>query len=106
VLVDGYLYGADGGQLCCLEFKTGNVQWEEGKAGKGSIMYADGHLYYRNEGGAIILIEANPTRYVEKSRFRQPERSKSPAWAHPVIANGKLYIADQDILLCYEIKQK
>jgi hypothetical protein len=27
-----------------------------------------------------------------------------PAWAHPVIANGKLYVRDQDVLLCYDVK--
>ena len=24
------------------------------------------------------------------------------AWPHPVVANGKLYIRDQDVLLCYD----
>jgi outer membrane protein assembly factor BamB len=105
VLLDGYLYGADSGQLTCLEFKEGSVKWR-GKAGKGSVCYADGRIYYRGEGGTILLIEANPEKYVEHGRFQQPDRSRSPAWAHPVVANGKLYIADQDILLCYDVKQK
>ncbi len=108
VLVDGYLYGEGGGILRCIEFKTGKVAWEERTPGKGSITYADGHLYFRNEGGkgTIYLIEANPKEYVEKGRFDQPERTKKNAWSHPVIANGKLYILDQDTLLCYDIKQK
>jgi outer membrane protein assembly factor BamB len=106
VLVDGYLYGNNGGQLACIELKTGNVMWDERKPGKGSIAYADGMLYYRNEGGPIVLIDANPKEYVEKGRFNQPERSNKNAWPHPVIANGKLYILDQDALLCYDIKQK
>ena len=29
-----------------------------------------------------------------------------PGQSTPVIANGKLYIRDQDVLLCYDIKQK
>jgi outer membrane protein assembly factor BamB len=106
VLVDGYLYGADDpSMLTCLEFKTGKVKWEERKAGKGSIAYADGRLYYRDEQGPILLAEANPEKYVEHGRFNQPDRSHSSAWAHPVIANGRLYISDQDILLCYEVKE-
>jgi outer membrane protein assembly factor BamB len=106
VLLDGHLYGNNAGQLACIEFLTGNVKWNERKPGKGSIAYADGHLYYRNEGGPIVLVEANPKEYVEKGRFTQPERSGKNAWPHPVIANGKLYILDQDLLLCYDIKQK
>jgi outer membrane protein assembly factor BamB len=110
ILVDGYLYGANGGNgetpsLVCLDFKTGNVMWEEQKAGKGSLAYADGCLYYRDENGPILLIEANPQKYVELSRFNQPERSKAKAWPHPVLANGKLYLRDQNVLFCYDVKQ-
>jgi outer membrane protein assembly factor BamB len=106
VLLDGYLYGSNEGELVCLEFKTGEVKWRERKPGKGSISYADGHLYYRNEGGPVVLVEATPNDYVECGRFNQPERSKKRAWAHPVVANGKLYLLDQDTLFCYDVKQR
>jgi outer membrane protein assembly factor BamB len=106
VVVDGYLYGSNEGQLCCLDLLTGQVQWSEGRPGKGSIAFADGHLYYRNEGGPITLVEANPKKYVQQGRFDQPDRTGAPAWAHPVIANGKLLIRDQDLLLCYDIKKR
>jgi outer membrane protein assembly factor BamB len=105
VLVNSYLYGANGGVLACLDFRTGKVMWEEGRPGKGSIAYADGRLYYRNEGGPVYLIEANPRRYVEKGRFDQPDRTGSPAWPHPVIANGRLYVRDQDGLFCYNVRK-
>ena len=106
VLVGDYLYGEGGGRLTCMEFKTGKVMWSEGKAGKGSILYADGRLYYRNEGGPIILVDANPEKYVERGRFNQPEKSGKNTWPHPVIANGKLYIRDQDLLYVYDVKAK
>jgi outer membrane protein assembly factor BamB len=106
VVVDGYLYGANGGQLACLEVATGKVQWQSRTPGKGSILYADGRLYYRNEGGNVCLIEVNPHKYVEQGRFMQPDRSNSNAWAHPVIANGRLYLADQNVLLCYDVKKQ
>ena len=54
----------------------------------------------------MLLIEANPKQYVEHGRFEQPNRSGSPAWTHPVIANGKLYVRDQDLLFCYDVKAK
>jgi outer membrane protein assembly factor BamB len=105
LLVDGYLYGEGGGRLFCLDFKTGKVMWESGKPGKGSIAYADGHLYYRNEGGPITLVEAKPDKYVEAGRFDQPHRSGVSAWPHPAIAHGKLYIRDQDVLLCFDVTE-
>jgi len=115
ILLDGCLYGANGGNeggfLVCLDFKTGNVLWNERETGqrrapKGSLALADGRLYYRTESGTMLLIEPNPKQYVERGRFEQPDRSEQPAWPHPVIANGRLYLRDQDILLCYDVKAK
>ena len=64
-----------------------------------------GHLYVRGERGPIALVEVNPERYIEKGQFAQPERSKQNAWAHPVIAGGRMYLRDQGILLCYDVKR-
>jgi outer membrane protein assembly factor BamB len=107
VLVDGHLYGSsDPGMLVCMEFRTGKGGWDERGAGRGSILYADGHLYYRDERGPMLLVKANPKAYVEKGRFDPPGRSRYLAWAHPVIANGRLYLRDQDVLLCYDVKRR
>jgi outer membrane protein assembly factor BamB len=115
ILFDGCLYGAnggnEGGSLVCLDFKTGNVLWDEHddaehRAPKGSVALADGRLYYRTEKGPMLLIEPNSKQYIERGRFDQPERSQQPAWTHPVIANGKLYLRDQDVLFCYDVKER
>jgi outer membrane protein assembly factor BamB len=113
ILLDGCLYGANGGNeggfLICLDFKTGNVLWDgrddaEKRAPKGSVAFADGRLYYRTEKGTVLLIEPSPKEYLERGRFEQPDRTRLPAWAHPVIANGRLYVRDQDVLFCYDVK--
>jgi hypothetical protein len=87
---------------------TGQIKWSDRNIlGKGAIAYADGHFYLRDEGsGRVVLIEANPAKVVEKGRFDQPERSRRNAWPHPVIANGKLYLRDQENLFCYDVKPK
>jgi outer membrane protein assembly factor BamB len=104
VLVDGHLYGA-GNALFCADFATGEVKWTERVVGAASICYADGHLYVRGHGtGEVVLVEANPKEYREKGRLKQPDRSKSQAWPHPVVANGGLYLRDQGVLLCYDIR--
>lgn len=105
VLIDGTIYGDGSGSLRCLDFKTGKNGWSE-RTGKGSIAAADGMLYFRSEAGTIFLVEANPKEYVEKGKFKQPQRTSKSAWSHPVIANGKLYIRDQDLLLCYDVSKK
>lgn len=110
VVLDGFLYGANGGNgggfLTCLDYPTGEVTWVEREVQKGSLAYADGRIYYRLEDGTVLLIEPNSKEYRERGRFEQPDRTSKPAWAHPVIANGKLYIRDHDLLLCYDIKAK
>jgi outer membrane protein assembly factor BamB len=105
VLVGGYLYGFDGSNLTCLNFETGEVAWADRSIGKGSVAYADGRIYARSERGPVALIEATHTGYVEKGRFTPPDRSREAAWAHPVVAGGRLYLRDQDVLLCYDVKR-
>jgi outer membrane protein assembly factor BamB len=108
VLVGEHLYGhSDGKGWVCMEFKTGKVVWSNRGVGKGAVSFADGMLYTRGEGGAgtIALVEATPVDYKESGKFNQPDRSNKNSWPHPVIANGKLYLRDQDVLLCYNVKK-
>src|SRR5438105_12933733 len=107
IKAENYLYGySDGKGLTCQDFKTGKASWaEKEKIQKGAVTFADGMLICREEDtGAIILVDASPTGYKEKGRFQQPDRAKEKAWTHPTIANGRLYIRDQDLLLCYAVK--
>jgi len=110
IKVGEYLYGySEGKGWSCQDFKTGEARWQDReKLGKGSIAFADGHFYLRQEGGpgTVVLIEASPEGFKEKGRFQQPDRSGKNSWPHPVIAGGKLYLRDQDLLLCYDVKPK
>lgn len=110
VRIGEHVYGHSGkGGWTCLEMKTGKVMWQKEGVGKGAVSYADGHLVCRSESGrrgTIALVAATPEGYQEKSRFDQPDLSGKNTWPHPVIANGKLLIRDQDLLLCYDIKAK
>jgi len=87
-----------------MDFQTGKILWRDRNAPKGSLVSADGRLYLRAEGGRILLVEPSRDKLIVRGDFEQPDRSSVPAWAHPVIANGKLYIRDQDLLLCYDLK--
>ncbi|HUS36522.1 MAG TPA: PQQ-binding-like beta-propeller repeat protein [Verrucomicrobiae bacterium] len=102
------VYGhSDSKGWTCQDIKTGNVLWQDKSFGKGSIAYADNRFVLRTEDrGTLALIEASPAGYKEHGKFEQPNRSKEKAWAHPVISNGKLYIRDEDHLLCYDLSAK
>ena len=106
LLVNGELYGCSKDLLTCMDYKTGNVRWSDKGAGNCSVLYADGCLYCRDEGGPISLVEATPSGFHLKGRFEQPNRSGRNAWPHLVIAHGRLYVRDQDLLLCYDVAGK
>ncbi len=103
VLVNGYLYGFSNQMLTCMEFATGKVMWKDRSVGKGTVTYADGNLYLLGENNMAGLAEATPTGYKEKGRFEISDQGK-PSWAHPVVSGGKLYIRNQGILTCHNIK--
>lgn len=105
VLVDGYLYGCnDPHSVTCLDYKTGRVMWADRTSGKCSVLYADGMLYVRSERGPVSLVETTPAGFRLKGRFNQPDRSNRQSWPHPVIVDGRLYLRDQDALLCYDVR--
>jgi outer membrane protein assembly factor BamB len=102
VLVGDYLYGYSSSILTCMRFETGEVVWRDRAAGKGQVIFADGKLYLLSEDGEVALAEASPEGYKEISRFSIGSR-RYPTWTLPVIANGKLYLRDQDVVWCYNI---
>jgi hypothetical protein len=105
VLVGDYLYGFSSQILTAMNFKTGDVAWRDRSVGKGSVTYADGMLYVYGEKGTVGLVEATPKSYHEISRF-QINPGDYNTWTPPVIADGKMYLREQDNLYCYDVKGK
>lgn len=114
VLVGDYVYGwSDRGGWTCQELKTGKLMWQSKDFGKGSLTSAGGMLYcYSEDTGAVALVAANPDGWREISRFTIPQQAKrrervfykNNVWTYPVIANGRLYLRDQDLIYCYQVK--
>lgn len=105
ILIGDYLFGFSSGILTAMRFDTGAVAWRDRSVGKGSLVYADGHLYAFSENGVVGLIEATPEGYREKGRFRIQQDSL-PTWTHPVIAGGRLYLRDQNAIYAYDVREK
>ncbi|NQT11587.1 MAG: PQQ-binding-like beta-propeller repeat protein [Planctomycetes bacterium] len=109
VLVGDYLYGGDGQNKStpvCLEWKTGKILWKAEPPGRRSaaLLYADGHLYFRYEDGLVALVAATPDEFRLEGTFRTAVK-KGPSWPHPVIHDGKLYLRDNDTLMCYNLRR-
>ncbi|MCC6494336.1 MAG: PQQ-like beta-propeller repeat protein [Pirellulales bacterium] len=121
VLLDGKLYGySDDLGWVCQDFMTGKRVWREERdeakqeagasLGKGAIAYADGRLYcLGEEDGQVVLIESSPDGWKEQGRFTlEPQTTlRKPAgriWTHPVICDGRLYLRDQELLFCFDVR--
>lgn len=107
VLVDGYIYGSAGrsGIWTCLELETGKIMYEARGVGKGSVTNADGMLYCYGERGELALVPATPKEHKIVSSFRIA-LGTGRHWAHPVVANGRLYIRRGDTLMAYAVTAK
>ncbi len=103
------------GSPVCVDLKTGEIKWGPEKpptaggvprgAGSAAVLAADGRLYFRYEKThELFLIEPSPEGFKVISSFKEPEPSGKESWAHPVIANGKLYLRDQDKMHCFNVK--
>lgn len=108
VLVGECVYGDsdDAGIPFCADLMTGEIKWKQRGSGKGSaaITAADGYLYVCYADGTVSLVRAMPDESDEVSTFKVPGSGERPSWAHPVIAGGRLYLREQDHILCYDLR--
>jgi outer membrane protein assembly factor BamB len=109
VLVDGYLYGTghNKAQLVCLKMATGKLVWSTKEIKQGAVVYADGMLYVYEgpKSGVVSLVKAVPAGFERTGKFTVTEGTNNH-WAHPTIANGRLYIRHGDTLMAYNITGK
>ncbi len=108
IMIGDYVYmghGHNNGFPACIEWKTGKNLWEKARgAGTGSaaIVVAESKLYFRYQDSTMALISTTTDKYDLISKFKLPTHN-SESWPHPVIAGARLYIRDQDELVCFKI---
>ncbi len=100
--------GANGG-INCLKLDTGEVVWQEKRSAAGRPPYsgtcADGHLVLRTQQGGVLLVEATPRGHVIKGAFQVPGAKAKPGSTAPVVTGGRLYVRDEERLLCYDVRK-
>lgn len=99
VLYNGHIYGFDDSVLKCISAATGEEKWKESGLGHGSLILADGQLVVLSERGKLVLAEATPAGYREKGS-RQVLTGR--CWTAPTIADGRLYLRNQEELLALQ----
>ena len=109
--VGDHVYGySDKGGWTCLDWKTGEVKWADKSLGKGAVHCAEGMLYLLDEkDGSVVLADASPSGWKEHGRFKlDPQTTQRKPdgriWTHPVVSGGKLYLRDQELLFCFDVR--
>ena len=114
VLADNYIYGfSDASGWVCQNLKTGETIWSQRirEVGKGAVLAVNDRLLLLDERtGLLTVAAASPDGWKEFGRMEIPERSEMPSkdnmvWTHPVIADGKLYLRDHDLVFCFDLKK-
>lgn len=116
VLVDGYLYGGHGrnepdADFRCIDFLTGEVKWKFWRHERSSVLAIDGYLIALGEAGTLKLLKPTPDEPSEVCSVDLnsiPAENgnpllRSPCWAAPIVAGGKLYLRGRDRLVCMQL---
>jgi outer membrane protein assembly factor BamB len=103
VLYKEHIYGFDEGKLVCLNFRKGTVLWKQGGFHKGSLLIANGHLIVLGENGQVAIAPATPDGFKPTAEF-QVTRKK--CWTMSVLAEGKLFVRDEEQVFCLDIRKK
>lgn len=100
---DGLIYGFDNATLKCIEAESGSERWAKRAGfGKGSMIYADGHLLVLSAHGRLLLVEATGEAYREKSAVQLCE---SRTWTPPSLADGRLYVRSTDEIVALDLRR-
>ena len=109
ILLGEYVYGSNYesssyGKWVCVDWKTGRTMWKTDWYCKGSLIGADGMLYFFEEkNGHVGLIKPGPDKLNVISEFKMT-KGNGPYWAYPVIDKGRLFLRHGGYLAVYSIK--
>jgi len=110
VRIGPYIYGGDGqnkGTPVCLDLRTGKPAWkvDAPAGGSAAVIAADGNLIFRYDKSDVFLVEATPEAFRIKGKLNPP-KDRGPAWAHPALRDGLLYLRHGNVISCYDLRAK
>jgi outer membrane protein assembly factor BamB len=102
VLVGEHIFGFDEQAFSCLDFRTGKVVWTERRAfGRGMVLAVGDKLVVLGESGELAVLEAAASGFHRLSAFRFSTQAQ--CWAAPALARNRLYVRDDDKIVCYDV---
>jgi outer membrane protein assembly factor BamB len=88
--------------LHCVEAATGKTLWTRAKVGQyhaSLLRTGNNKLLMLEDGGDLVLLDPSPKEYRELAR----SKVCGPTWAHPALADGRLYLRDGKEVICLQL---
>ena len=100
VFHDGHIFGLDDGMFACIDAERGRRQWKDGRYGHGQILLRGSHILVMAENGDVVLLEANPEKQVELTKFAALD---GKTWNPPALAGDYLLVRNHREAACYKL---
>lgn len=110
---DGFLYGssgrhAGGADLRCVDIQNGKVLWRKRLNERASLLWVNDYFIYLGEYGRLMLLKCTPEKFDIISQSVPTDNNgrqliNYPAWAAPVLSDGRLFIRGKSRLICFEL---
>ena len=107
VALNGKIFGGHGsnnGLPTCVDFQSGEIHWKRRGPGVGSaaVIYADNRFVFRYQNGVVALLAADKDGFSIQGKL-QISGAGGDSWSHPVIANGGLFLREQNSLYVHDL---
>ena len=108
ILREGHLYCIDGrddgppGAMTCIDITTGKAVWREENFGYGNLLAADNKVLAVKTNGDIALLNVSPQGMTV---LGQSQPLPGTIRALPTLAHGRLFVRNDDTLICLDISR-
>jgi outer membrane protein assembly factor BamB len=103
IILDGHVYGLDGGILSCIELETGKKKWKKGRYGHGQVLLVGEVLLVTTElTGEVVLVPATPEKPTVLARHKVLT-TDGKMWNYPALAGKYLLVRNAEEAACYEL---
>lgn len=101
VFAQDHIYGLDEGVLACVDARTGERRWRQGRYGYGQLLLASGNLIVLGGEGELALVRAVPDGWHEVSRIRA---LSGKTWNIPAMSQGRLLVRNSAEMACFDLR--